>query len=68
MYIAAGLGYKPITKSMYNERMTFTGNPNHPELEQCHEMWQTDRKKIMDWVDTQPSTYEYLKKEIYGTV
>ena len=68
MYIASGLGFKPITPTMYRERNTFTGNPNHPELQECHEMWQTDRKRIMDWVDTQPSTYEYLKKEIYGTV
>ncbi len=68
MYIASGLGFKPITKSMYHERMTFTGNPNHQSLEECHDMWQVDRKKIMDWVDTQPTTYEYLKKEIYGTV
>jgi len=68
MYIAAGLGFKPITKSMYHERMTFTGNPNHPDLENCHQMWQNDRKRIIEWVDTQPSTYEYLKKEIYGTV
>ena len=39
---------------------------NHPDLGECHDMWQKDKKSIMEWVNRQPTHYEYLKKYIYN--
>ena len=65
MYIAAGMGWRPITEQLYKERASFAGSSNHPDLDECHEMWQQDKKKLLEWCKTQPSHYEYLKEHIY---
>ena len=66
MYIAAGMGWRPITEGLYKERASFSGSSNHPDLGECHDMWQKDKKSIMEWVNRQPTHYEYLKKYIYN--
>ena len=63
-YIAAGLGYHPITKTDYEYKMAreeFTiGFLNEVKDRHFHY-----RKNVLKYLKKQPSHYEYLKQRIY---
>jgi len=67
IYIAAGLGYRPFSEGMFEERMSADKDPDRwtETLEDIHTKYQQDRKVMMDWVDKLPSHYEYLRDNIY---
>ena len=64
IYILAGLGYRPISEGLFNEKAC---DETHELLEEIHAKYQQDRKIMSDWVETLPSHYEYLRDNIYGT-
>lgn len=64
VYIAAGLGYRPINEHLYREKL----EENRLEtIRNIHSLYQQDRQVMIDWVDKLPSHYEYLRDNIYGT-
>ena len=67
IYIAAGLGYRPFSEGMFEERMRADKDSEAWEdlLAEIHTKYQQDRKVMMDWVDKLPSHYEYLRDNIY---
>ena len=66
LYIVSGLGFRPITEDLYKEKIR-----EHPEQEarviSNHEKYQEHKKSVLEWVDQQPSHYQYLLENIYGT-
>ena len=67
IYIAAGLNYRPITASMYEEGLSYGEGTPSDVLEDAHAKYQQDREVMQQWVDKLPSHYEYLRDNIYGT-
>ena len=67
IYIAAGLGYRPFSEGMFEERMAADKDSEAWEdlLAEIHTKYQQDNKVMMDWVDKLPSHYEYLRDNIY---
>lgn len=64
IYIASGLGYRPINEHLYNEKMDDDRRNN---IKEAHRLYQQDRQIMIDWVERLPSHYEYLRDNIYGT-
>ena len=66
LYIASGLGFRPISEDLYTEKIR-----ENPEREATvisnHEEYQEHKKSVLEWVDQQPSHYQYLLENIYGT-
>lgn len=67
VYIAAGLGYRPINEHLYKEKADFDIDNRREIVKDIHEKYQQDRKVMIDWVEKLPSHYEYLRDNIYGT-
>ena len=64
VYIAAGLGYHPLTKTDYKHKMA-RGEFNMAYLEEAKDKHFHYRKSVLRWLKKQPSHYEYLKQRIY---
>ena len=64
VYIAAGLGYHPLTKTDYKHKMA-RGEFNMAYLEEVKQKHFHYRKSVLRWLKKQPSHYEYLKQRIY---
>ena len=63
-YIAAGLGYHPLTKTDYNYKV----NRRECDVSYLNELKNRHfhyRKSVLKYLKKQPSHYEYLKKYIY---
>ena len=63
-YIAAGLGYHPLTKTDYKHKMA-RGEFTLGYLNEVKDRHFHYRKSVLKWLEKQPSHYEYLKKKIY---
>ena len=63
-YIAAGLGYHPLTKTDYNYKV----NRRECDVSYLNELKNRHfhyRKSVLKYLEKQPTHYEYLKKYIY---
>ena len=63
-YIAAGLGYHPLTKTDYNYKV----NRRECDVSYLKELKNRHfhyRKSVLKYLEKQPTHYEYLKKYIY---
>ena len=62
VYIVNGMDMSFIQKGIFNERAT-------PEMKdiisETHKLYQEDKKTKLEWVNDQPSHYEYLRDNIY---
>jgi tryptophan halogenase len=67
IYIAAGMGYRPINEHLWHERVDYDYKEQHKTLEDIHYKWNEDLKIMLDWAERQPTHYEYLLEHIYGT-
>ena len=63
-YIAAGLGYHPITKTDYKHKMA-RGEFSLAYLKEAKDRHFHYRKTVLRYLKKQPTHYEYLKKYIY---
>ena len=64
VYIAAGMGYHPISAT--DSRYTFSkGDYDPEEAERQMLQFSRDKKATLNWLDNQPTHYEYLRKNIY---
>ena len=64
VYIAAGMGYHPISAT--DSRYSFSKGDYEPEeAERQMLQFSRDKKAILNWLDDQPTHYEYLQKHIY---
>ena len=62
IFISTGLGLSPLNDAFLSEPHGF---PRTENLDILHENWQGHRKSIEEWVDNQPTHYQYLKDNIY---
>tara|TARA_B100001250_G_scaffold1668_1_gene1484 strand:- start:6625 stop:8196 length:1572 start_codon:yes stop_codon:yes gene_type:complete len=62
IYISAGMGYKPFTRSILNER---ADEERFKQIEQYHNDYCKNKEHMLEWVNTLPSHYQYLKDNIY---
>jgi len=62
VYIVNGMDMSFLPKGIFNERAT-------PEMKdiisETHKLYQEDKKTKLEWVNDQPSHYEYLRDNIY---
>ena len=66
LYIVSGLGFRPITEDLYKEKLK--ENPDRESIViRNHEEYQQKKQSVLEWVDQQPSHYQYLLENIYGT-
>ena len=64
VYIAAGMGYNPVDSS----RVEFLNRKYHESYDIINNAWATweeHRDQVIETVNSLPSHYEFLKKEIY---
>ena len=62
IYIAAGQGIRPFTDRLFFER---ADDARKEAVEDYHRSYIKDREYMLDWVNTIPSHYQYLKDNIY---
>tara|TARA_B100000029_G_scaffold460637_1_gene491759 strand:+ start:312 stop:1883 length:1572 start_codon:yes stop_codon:yes gene_type:complete len=62
IYIATGMGYKPFTRTILNER---ADEERLKDIEQYHKDYCKNKEHMLEWVQTLPSHYQYLKDNIY---
>ena len=63
IFISTGLGISPLNNAFLSEPYGF---PLSENLNILHENWQEHKKRIEEWVDNQPTHYQYLKDSIYS--
>jgi len=63
-YIAAGLGYHPLTKTDYMYKMS-RGEFDMAYLNQAKDRHLYYRRSVLKYLKKQPSHYQYLKERIY---
>ena len=63
-YIAAGMGYHPLTKTDYEYKMA-RGEFSLGYLNEVKDRHFHYRKNVLKYLKKQPSHYEYLKQRIY---
>ena len=63
-YIAAGLGYHPLTKTDFMYKMS-RGECDMAYLNEAKQRHLYYRRSVLKYLKKQPSHYEYLKKRIY---
>ena len=57
LYIMAGMGYKPLSNYEYS---------NHPYPSADIKGWIEHRKRVVKYIETLQTPYEFLKENIYG--
>jgi hypothetical protein len=67
VYVAAGMGYRPINEFLWKERVEHEHKYRLDILEDIHHKWNEDLKIMLRWSEDQPTHYEYLLENIYGT-
>jgi flavin-dependent dehydrogenase len=67
IYIAAGLGYRPINEHLWHERVDYDTTGKLEDLKDIHARYKQDQQIMVDWVKKQPTHYQYLLEKIYGT-
>jgi flavin-dependent dehydrogenase len=62
IYLAAGMGYSPVTSRKLNYQLTLSA----PPIMSARETWIEHRKELLKSFENEVSHYEYLKNNIYN--
>ena len=62
IYIAAGMGIRPFTETIFND---LADDERRLDVAEYHDGYCKSNKSMLEWVDTLPSHYQYLKDTIY---
>ena len=68
LYVCAGQDYLAFTKSSYEEKIKSDFHRGDYDVMKAHEVYQKDKQELIKWSKKQPTHYEYLRDNIYGTV
>ena len=62
IYIATGMGIRPFTETIFND---LADDERRLDVAEYHDGYCQSNKSMLEWVDTLPSHYQYLKDTIY---
>ena len=62
IYIASGMGIRPFTETIFND---LADDERRLDVAEYHDGYCKSNKSMLEWVDTLPSHYQYLKDTIY---
>ena len=68
VYICEGQDYLAFGKSSYQEKIKGKFHRGDWDVEKSHLQYQQDKSILEEWSKQQPTHYEYLRDNIYGTV
>ena len=62
IYVSTGMGIRPFTETIFND---LADDERRLDVAEYHDGYCKSNKSMLEWVDTLPSHYQYLKDTIY---
>tara|TARA_B100000700_G_scaffold324086_1_gene429376 strand:- start:4662 stop:6242 length:1581 start_codon:yes stop_codon:yes gene_type:complete len=62
IYVSTGMGIRPFTETIFND---LADDERRKDVSEYHDGYCKSNKSMLEWVNTLPSHYQYLKDTIY---